>query len=153
MFNLNFNIFNNVIFLTSFIYLVILFTPIYDLASISESGVYFLYFVLGYLIYYIITILKLLDFDLYSGKNSVYAEFLKNLFVDKIKIFKKIQNFYAKNFKFFVFFIDIFLNFFFLIFFKKHLKYNDFCFDDFFIFSNNFIFDNFNIFEKVFFVR
>jgi hypothetical protein len=150
MFNLNFNIFNNVVFLTSVIYLVIVFIPIYDLASISESGVYFLYFILGYLIYYIITILNLFDFDLYSGKNSLYAEFLKHFFVDKIKIFKNIQNFYIKHFKFSIFFINIFLSSFFLVFFKKHLRSSDFYFGDFFIFSDTFIFENFSIFEKVF---
>lgn len=122
MFNLNFSILNNTIFLTLFIYLTIVFTPLYDLISISETGIYFLYFILGYLVYYIISILKLINIDIFTAKNSFYVMFLKNLSFSKISVLKKMQNFYLINFAFIEFFSNFCLIIFFLMFLKNQLK-------------------------------
>ena len=148
MFNLNFKSLNTSIFITSIIYLSIIFIPLYDSISIPENGVYFLYFILNYLIYYVISILKLVDVDILVIKDSIYTKFLRILFFNKIKIFKKIQKFYIENLVFFNFFNNIFYSFLFIIFYKKRPKFDDFKFFYCVIFSDNFIFDSSFIFEK-----
>lgn len=150
MFNLNSRLLNDTLFFASSMYLVFIFTPLYDLISISASGVYFLYFILGYLIYYIVTILKLFDYDLVTAKISIFIEFLREMFKNKIKILKKIQNFYSEIFMLFSFFIDFFLTIFFLIFLKKKKIENNFNFSLFFIFFNGFKHNSLSSFEKSF---
>ena len=69
---------------------------------------------------------------------------------NKIKVLKKIQNFYAEILIFFSFFIDFFLTIFFLIFLKKKNFKNNFNFGLFFIFFNDFKRDSSFLFEKSF---
>lgn len=153
MLNLKFLNSSNTFFLGISFFLIFVLTPGYDLTSISESGVYFLFFILGYLIYYIISGLKLFENELMGEKVSIFIQFLKKAFVHKIKILKKIENFCYQNSNFYFFFVNIFLSFFFLIFFNNFFCNSRFGFLSLSVFCFNFFNDKQLLFKKSFLHR